>query len=106
MGREDDPGRTSETLFLANRASRGMRVKSAPFLYWTDASGPRVSRTVGALDADPEGVGRGSRSSHPGLLLEARSPRLDACRCRFGGSQHPVGPTGCGEVLLLGLNEV
>jgi hypothetical protein len=39
MGREDDPGRTSETVFLDNRASVGFRVKSGPFLYWTDASG-------------------------------------------------------------------
>ena len=59
MGREDDPGRTSETLFLDNRASRGLRGKSAPFLYWTEASVPRDSWTIGALDADPEGVGEG-----------------------------------------------
>ena len=57
MGREDDPGRTSETLFLANRASGGLRVKSAPFLYWTGASGSRVRRIAGALEADPEGAG-------------------------------------------------
>ena len=54
MGREDDPGRPSKTHFLANRASGGLRVKSAPFLYNTHASVPRVSRTVGALDAYPE----------------------------------------------------
>jgi hypothetical protein len=57
MGREDDPGRTSKILFLADRASGGMRVKSAPFLCWTEASVPRVSRTVGTLEADPEGAG-------------------------------------------------
>jgi hypothetical protein len=58
MGREDDPGRTSETLLLAKRAGRGLRVKSAPFLYWTDASSPGDSRIVGALETDPEGRGR------------------------------------------------
>ena len=58
-GSEDGSSRTSEALILANRASRGLRVGSAPFLYWTDTSGPRVSRTVGALDADPEGLGEG-----------------------------------------------
>jgi hypothetical protein len=26
--------------FLANRASGGLRVRSAPFLYWKDASDP------------------------------------------------------------------
>jgi hypothetical protein len=61
MGREDGPSRTSEALFLANRASGGLRVKSAPFLYWTDASVPRVSRTFGTFEADPEGRERGSR---------------------------------------------
>ena len=45
--------------FLAIRASGGLRVKSVSFLYWRDASGPRVRRTVGALDADPEVVGEG-----------------------------------------------
>lgn len=59
MGREDDPGRTSETLFLANRASRGLRVKSAPLLYYTGASGPCVRRAAGVLEADPEGAGEG-----------------------------------------------
>jgi hypothetical protein len=58
-GSEDGSSRTSEALILANRASRGLRVGFAPFLYWTDTSGPRVSRTVGALDADPEGLGEG-----------------------------------------------
>ena len=61
MGREDDPGRTSETLFHANRASGGLRVKSGPFLYWTDTSVPRVRRAAGAFDADPEGAGVGRR---------------------------------------------
>jgi hypothetical protein len=42
MGREDDPSRTSETLFLANRASGGLGMRSAPFLYVTDTSDPRV----------------------------------------------------------------
>jgi hypothetical protein len=65
MGREDDPGRKSEILFLAIRASGGLRVKSAPFLYWTDASGPRVSRTAGALDADPEEEGEGYQEFGP-----------------------------------------
>jgi hypothetical protein len=59
MGREDGQSRTSEALFLANRASRGLRVKSAPFLYWTNTSSPRVRRTVGALETDPEGAGEG-----------------------------------------------
>jgi hypothetical protein len=59
MGREDDPGRTKEIPFLDNRASRGLRVKSAPLLYWTDASGPRVRRAAGAFDADPEEAGEG-----------------------------------------------
>ena len=61
-GSEDGSSRTSEALILANRASGGLRVKSAPFLYWTDTSGPRVRRNVGALDADPEGAGEGIRS--------------------------------------------
>ena len=59
MGREDDPGRTWEILFLDNRASGGLRVKCAPFLYWTDASGPGVRRAAGAFDADPEEAGEG-----------------------------------------------
>ena len=57
MGREDDMDRTSETLLLANRASGELRVISVLFLYLKDASGPRDSRTVGALEADPEGRG-------------------------------------------------
>ena len=57
MGREDDPGRISETFFLDNRASRGLRVKSGPFLYRRDASVPRARRAVGAFEADPEEVG-------------------------------------------------
>jgi hypothetical protein len=32
-------------------------VKSAPFLYWTDASVPRVRRAAGAFDADLEEAG-------------------------------------------------
>ena len=71
MGREDDLDRTSDTPFLDNRASGGLRVISVLFLYLKDASGPGDSRTVGALDTTPEG--EGSRSSHPGLLPEARS---------------------------------
>ena len=59
MGREDDPGQTSETLILDNSASGGLRVKSVPVLYWTDASGPRVRRSVGVIEADPEGAGKG-----------------------------------------------
>ena len=59
MGHENDPRRISETSFLAIRASGGLRVRSAPLFYWTNASSPRVSRTVGALDADPERVGEG-----------------------------------------------
>jgi hypothetical protein len=59
MGREDDPGRTSETFILAIRASGGLRVKSAPFHCWTDASVPRVRRAAGTLEADPEGPGEG-----------------------------------------------
>ena len=39
-GSEDGPSRTSEAFFLANRASRGLRVRSAPFVYWTDTSSP------------------------------------------------------------------
>jgi hypothetical protein len=65
MGREDDPGRTKEIPFLDNRASRGLRVKSAPLLYWTDASGPRVRRTVGALDAVLRGRGKGRQEIRP-----------------------------------------
>jgi hypothetical protein len=70
MGREDDPGRTSEPPFLAERACGGLRVRSAPFLYGTDASVPRVRRAAGAYDADPEGAGVGRRLD-PGLLSEA-----------------------------------
>ena len=70
-GSEDGPSRTSETLFLANRASGGLRVRSAPFLYWTAASDLRVSRTAGALDTDPEG--RGIRSLDRGRSREVRS---------------------------------
>jgi hypothetical protein len=58
-GSEDGPSRTSEALFLASRASRGLRVRSAPFLYWTVISGPRVSRIVGAVEADLEEAGEG-----------------------------------------------
>jgi hypothetical protein len=43
------------------------------------------------LDADPKGAGRGSRSSHPGLLLEVRSPDADARRIRFEGSYNLLG---------------
>jgi hypothetical protein len=50
-----------------------------------NTSSPRVSRSVGALDADPEGAGEGSRSSHPGLLPEARSPGLDERTSGFEG---------------------
>jgi hypothetical protein len=57
MGREDGPSRASEPLFPVDRASRGLRVKSAPFLYWTDTSSPGVRRTVGIIEADPEGAG-------------------------------------------------
>jgi hypothetical protein len=83
MGREDDPGRAPETRFLANRASRGLSVRSAPFIYWTDASVSRVSRTVGALDADPEGTGRGIRSCAPVVFVRFRQPEPDARRSRF-----------------------
>jgi len=65
MGREDDPCRTSEILFLANRASGGLRVKSVSFLYWTEASDPRVSRTVGALERIPRWWGKGRRGFDP-----------------------------------------
>ena len=78
MGREDDPGRTSKILFLADRASGGMRVKSAPFLCWTEASVPRVSRTVGTLEADPEGAGGVSGVRTP--VCYQRSSRLDSMR--------------------------
>ena len=77
-GSEDGPSRTSEAYFLANRASRGLMVRSAPFVYWTDTSSSRVRRTVGILDAELEGVGKGSRRSHPGLLPETRL--LDSMR--------------------------
>ena len=59
MGREDDPGRTSNIPFLDNRASGGLRVISVLFLYLKDASGPRDSRAAGAIEADPEGAGEG-----------------------------------------------
>jgi hypothetical protein len=62
MRREDDLDRTSDTPFLDNRASGGLRVISVLFLYWKDASGPRDSRTVGALETDPEGRGGVVRS--------------------------------------------
>jgi hypothetical protein len=58
-GSEYGPSRTLEALFLANRASRGLKVRSAPFLYWTDTSSLRVRRTVGTLDAGSEGAGEG-----------------------------------------------
>ncbi len=82
MGREDDPGWTSEIPCLDNRASGGLRVKSGPFPYWRDASVPRVRRAADAFDADREGGG-GSRSSHPGRpdrgvrrsVLEGPPPR-------------------------------
>jgi hypothetical protein len=61
MDHEDDLGRTSKIPFLDNRASGGLRVKSSPSLYRTDASGPRVRRTIGALEADPEVAGVGRR---------------------------------------------
>jgi hypothetical protein len=73
MGPEDDLGRTSEALFLAKRASRELRVKSAPLPYWTDASGPRDSRTVGALEAHPERRGGVVRSCAPGRVREVPS---------------------------------
>ena len=57
MGREDDPVRTQEIPCLDNRASLGLRVKSGPFLYWTDASVPRVRRAAGALMRIPRGRG-------------------------------------------------
>jgi hypothetical protein len=73
MGREDDPGRTSEPLFLADRASRGLRVKSVSFLY---LQMPPALALVGPLAPSrriPRGGGKGSRSSHPDLLPEALS---------------------------------
>jgi hypothetical protein len=79
MGREDYPGRTSEILFLDNRASGGLRVKSAPFLYWTDTSGPRVRRVAGALEADPEGAGEGRQEIRPPVCCQ-RPARLDSMR--------------------------
>ena len=94
MGREDDPGRASEILFLDNRASGGLRVKSAPFLFGTDTSGPRVRRVAGALKADPEGTGEGAGDSTSGRLSEARSPGLDARGSGFEGSQQLVRPQG------------
>jgi hypothetical protein len=73
MDHEDDLGRTSKIPFLDNRASGGLRVKSSPSLYRTDASGPRVRRTAGALDTDPDGMGRGIRSLDRGRSREVRS---------------------------------
>jgi hypothetical protein len=106
MGREDDLGRTSKTLFLASRASRGLRVRSAPFVYWTDISGPRVRRTVGALDADPEGAGGGVaedstpvRYQRPVGLTEVRVGAVVTTRSTL------LGPTGR-ESLLLGYKDI
>jgi hypothetical protein len=73
MGREDDLDRTSDTPFLDNRASGGLRVISVLFLYLKDASDPRDSRTVGALEADPEGRGGVGRSCAPGRVREVPS---------------------------------
>ena len=62
MGREDDPEPDfGRALFLENRASGGMRVRSVAFPLLDRYFRPRVSRIVGALDADPEGTGRGGR---------------------------------------------
>ena len=73
MGREDGLDRTSDTPFLDNRASGGLRVISALFLYWKDASGPRVRRAVGALEPDPEGRGGVAGGSTLGCVQAARS---------------------------------
>jgi hypothetical protein len=51
--------------FLDNRASGGLRVISVLVLYLKDASGPRDSRTAGALDADPDGRGEGYQELRP-----------------------------------------
>jgi hypothetical protein len=76
--------------FLAIRASGGLRVKSVSFLYWTEASVPRVSRTGGALERIPRWWGKGRRGSIRSLRLEARVPGLDARRRCFKGPQEPV----------------
>ena len=63
-------------------------MKSAPLLYWTDASVPGVRRAAGALNADPEERGGVAGDSTSGHSLETWSPGLDARRSRFEGLCH------------------
>ena len=59
---------------------------SALFLYWKDASGPRDSRIVGALGADPEGRGGVSGVWTPVLFERSNRPEPDARTSAFEGS--------------------
>jgi hypothetical protein len=71
MGHENDPHRTSETFFLAIRASGGLRVKSAPFLpLW------RTLRSI-RYEYFPDGLYCWVRCASACILLPERYP----CTC-------------------------